>query len=87
MTIFAFLPYSSSWFCLLPFHFPSTDINECEDPAPGALCAENAECVNLPGHFACKCKSGFAGNATDLCSGKKTIEWLMMTFEKFREIQ
>jgi hypothetical protein len=34
-----------------------------------ALCAENAECCNLPGHFVCKCKPGFTGNATVSCTG------------------
>lgn len=32
-----------------------------------ALCGENAECCNLPGHFVCKCQSGFTGNATIAC--------------------
>lgn len=46
-----------------------TDTNECEIPSLAALCAENAECCNLPGHFVCKCKPGFTGNATVSCTG------------------
>lgn len=42
-------------------------MNECEDPALSAYCAENAECCNLPGHFVCKCRPGFTGNATQQC--------------------
>lgn len=44
------------------------DVNECDDPSLTSYCAENAECCNLPGHFVCKCKSGFTGNATQLCT-------------------
>ncbi|CAN7942616.1 unnamed protein product, partial [Ixodes pacificus] len=44
------------------------DINECEIPALAALCVENAECCNLPGHYVCKCKHGFTGNATVACN-------------------
>lgn len=41
-------------------HSPrATDINECEIPSLRALCADNSECVNLPGHFVCKCKPGY----------------------------
>ncbi|UYV71427.1 dp [Cordylochernes scorpioides] len=32
-----------------------------------AVCVENAECCNLPGHYNCKCKPGFTGNATVSC--------------------
>lgn len=57
-------------FCI-EFHVHThTDINECEEPTLAALCADNAECCNLPGHFVCKCKPGFTGNATDSCTGK-----------------
>ena len=45
------------------------DTNECELPSLAAMCAENAECCNLPGHFVCKCKPGFTGNATVSCTG------------------
>lgn len=48
--------------------FSCHDINECEEPTLAALCADNAECCNLPGHFVCKCKPGFTGNATDTCT-------------------
>lgn len=37
----------------------SADINECEIPSLRALCSDNSECVNLPGHFVCKCKPGY----------------------------
>lgn len=37
----------------------SLDINECEIPSLRALCSDNSECVNLPGHFVCKCKPGY----------------------------
>jgi hypothetical protein len=49
------------------FTFCPSDVNECDDPSLASYCAENAECCNLPGHFVCKCKSGFTGNATQQC--------------------
>lgn len=51
---------------MFSIHF--LDINECEIPSLSALCGENAECCNLPGHFVCKCQPGFTGNATIACT-------------------
>jgi hypothetical protein len=45
-----------------------TDIDECQDPSIAARCVENAECCNLPAHFACKCKAGFEGDGEVHCS-------------------
>lgn len=45
------------------------DIDECEDPAISSRCVENAECCNLPAHFACKCKPGYEGDGEELCLG------------------
>ena len=50
-----------------------TDINECDDPNDNN-CDPNANCNNLPGTFACSCKSGYAsggnfgvvGDCTDI---------------------
>ncbi|GBN12717.1 Fibrillin-2 [Araneus ventricosus] len=44
------------------------DINECEIPSLAAICVENAECCNLPGHYVCKCGPGYTGNATVSCT-------------------
>lgn len=49
-----------------------TDINECEIPSLAALCSDNSECCNLPGHFVCKCKPGYqqAGQSQSLLTGE-----------------
>lgn len=42
------------------FLLTNADIDECQDPSIAARCVENAECCNLPAHFACKyCKYGW----------------------------
>lgn len=46
-----------------------SDINECEIPSLAAICVDNAECCNLPGHYVCKCGPGYTGNATVSCTG------------------
>ena len=52
------------------YHFSlNLDIDECLDPAVAARCVENAECCNLPAHFACKCKPGYEGDGEELCTG------------------
>ena len=43
-------------------------MNECEEPVLAGLCVENSECINLPGHFLCKCKPGYFGDGTDKCT-------------------
>lgn len=54
---------------ILNFIFLSKiDIDECQDPSIAARCVENAECCNLPAHFACKCKPGFEGDGETLCT-------------------
>lgn len=48
--------------------FSLSDIDECQDPAVAARCVENAECCNLPAHFACKCKPGYEGDGEEQCT-------------------
>ncbi|CAG0896827.1 unnamed protein product [Darwinula stevensoni] len=44
------------------------DVNECKDPN---ACGVHALCVNQPGTYACKCKTGFLGDPpTHPCQGK-----------------
>ena len=49
-------------------NYYSPDIDECQDPSIAARCVENAECCNLPAHFACKCKAGFEGDGETQCN-------------------
>lgn len=44
-----------------------TDMNECALNL--ASCAQDAECVNTVGSFACQCKDGFTGDG-EICLGK-----------------
>lgn len=77
-------------------HLPYTnaDINECEIPSLAALCSDNSECCNLPGHFVCKCKPGYqqapgalagpqTANATVSCSGELIRDCATSTRELF----
>ncbi|PRD28291.1 UNVERIFIED_CONTAM: Adhesion G protein-coupled receptor E2 [Trichonephila clavipes] len=52
----------------------SRNINECEIPSLAAICVENAECCNLPGHYVCKCGPGYTGNATVACTGERALK-------------
>jgi len=54
----------------------TTDINECEIPSLAALCSDNSECCNLPGHFVCKCKPGYQQLGQDQSSltGKLALQ-------------
>lgn len=53
-------------FYFIIFHY--LDIDECLDPHVAARCVENAECCNLPAHFACKCKPGYEGDGEVMCT-------------------
>ena len=42
-------------------------------------CSANADCVNNPGSFECKCRPGFTGDGID-CDGKSappSLIWLI----------
>lgn len=71
---FNYFVHNTIWFFFIlisnfvHFGFSFIDINECEIPSLAALCGENAECCNLPGHFVCRCMPGFTGNATESCT-------------------
>ena len=43
------------------------DVDECSSRQHG--CDNNAQCINTPGTFVCKCNSGFSANGT-FCKGK-----------------
>ena len=45
---------------------PFIDINECQQN----VCHVNSTCINIPGSYKCKCRTGFAGNGTT-CKGQK----------------
>ena len=50
------------------FFFLSADIDECNTPS-GNNCSLNADCVNKPGSFECKCRPGYFGDGV-ACTGR-----------------
>ena len=56
------------------FFFHSLDKNECEERS---RCHQNADCVNTPGSFSCRCKKGFEGNGAVECKGVDKSETLL----------
>ena len=50
------------------------DVNEC---ANNTMCTEiNKECLNIPGNYSCRCKSGFAMNeTTGNCESKSALSF------------
>ena len=46
------------------------DVDECARNLDS--CDNNAQCVNLPGSFECRCPSGFKGDGSS-CTGKATV--------------
>lgn len=69
-------------------YYNYSDIDECQDPSIIARCVENAECCNLPAHFACKCKPGFEGDGETQCKfyncrDEKIIYYLKKYFVLF----
>ena len=57
--IFIILPHQPAdiikSFLIIKLFTPNTDINECENKNGGC----QNECVNTPGSYFCKCKTGF----------------------------
>ena len=43
-------------------------MDECNIPGR-VTCSANADCVNKPGSFECKCRVGYTGDGMD-CDGK-----------------
>jgi hypothetical protein len=58
--LFSFLPFTTF------FHFPLSDIDECLNVS----CHVNADCLDTPGSYICRCKTGFKGNGT-FCESKQ----------------
>ena len=50
-----------------------SDVDEC---SIGNKCDLNADCLNLPGTFACVCRSGFHGNGTVCSIGQCSVQGL-----------
>ena len=53
-------------FLQLFFHFLLSDIDECLNVS----CHVNADCLDSPGSYICRCKTGFNGNGT-FCESKQ----------------
>ena len=50
------------------FFLLSTDDDECENEN---ICMDNAECVNMPGEYNCRCLDGFVlDEENNACVGK-----------------
>ncbi|KAL1131733.1 hypothetical protein AAG570_011346 [Ranatra chinensis] len=48
----------------------ASDIDECSGPMMAPTCPPNAQCINTPGAFFCKCQPGYCGiacNISDPC--------------------
>ena len=49
----------------IPFSY--TDVNECQTGSHS--CHAQAQCVNVPGSYSCKCLPGYAGDGKSKCEG------------------
>ena len=49
----------------------SSDIDECASPETNQ-CDVNAECINIPGFYVCRCLTGYQGNGRT-CIGESFL--------------
>lgn len=49
--------------------FFETDIDECQSGS--FSCHAQAQCVNNPGSYNCKCLSGYVGDGKNICDASK----------------
>ena len=49
----------------------SSDIDECASPETNQ-CDVNAECINIPGFYVCRCLTGYQGNGRT-CTGESFL--------------
>lgn len=57
-----------------------SDENECELTDP---CDRDAECINTPGSYQCKCNTGYAGDGHK-CSGNLVTDSVVMLLTRLR---
>lgn len=57
------IPAAAYWACYCIY----ADLDECEGMP---MCAENANCTNLPGSYECTCEPGFTGDGLVYCTGR-----------------
>ena len=58
----------SSW-----ISFFCADLDECH--IGSFTCHAHADCVNVPGSYSCRCRSGYVGNGRTVCTGKVCSEF------------
>lgn len=76
-------------FCICPKGFTldgnghCRDIDECHEMADTFdLCAENAECINLPGSYDCVCSAGYTGHPRESCTRICKYTWCYLLKKK-----